>query len=145
MRKIAHMKKLLYLLSIISVGFWACEGDMKPKEDYLVGTWQAGPQTLQFFEDSNALMIIERPNKPTPDTMQIWYTYSPDSTPVHLDMRVHEATLQSMKGMNLFGVMEIVHRDTFRTTSKIGFEGQGYKYRPKEIEEEKMGTYVRVR
>lgn len=139
------MKKLLYLLLIFSLSFEACESDSTSKEDYLVGTWTSGPQTLQFSQDSNALMIIERPNQPTPDTMQIWYTYSPDSTPVHLDMRVHEATLQSMRGMNLFGVMEIVHQDTFRTTSKIGFEGQGHKYRPKEIEAGKMGTYVRVK
>ncbi|MEN0049137.1 MAG: hypothetical protein AAF806_18910 [Bacteroidota bacterium] len=139
------MKKLLYLLSIVILGFWACESNSRPKESYLVGTWQAGPQTLQFFEDSNAIMIIERPNQPTPDTMQIWYNYAPDSMPMHLDMRVHEATLGTMKGMNLFGVMEIVHPDTFRTTSKMGFEGQGYKYRPKQIEEGKMGTYVRVK
>ncbi|MEL6720191.1 MAG: hypothetical protein AAFP82_15880, partial [Bacteroidota bacterium] len=100
----------------------------------------SGPQTLTFSQDSNATMIIERGEDL--DTMLIWYTYAPDSTPVHLDMRVHKGAL---KGMNLFGLMEVVHRDTFRTVSKMGFEGQGHKYRPKKIEGEKMGIYVRVK
>jgi len=134
------MKKSLYLFSIIALGFWACEGDLKPKEDYLVGTWKAGTQTLRFFEDSNALMLIERPDGI--DTMFLWYTYAPDSTPMQLDMRVYDGALQ---GMNLFGLMEIVHKDTFLTTSKMGFEGQGHKYRPKKMEGEKMGTYARVK
>ncbi|MEM8525535.1 MAG: hypothetical protein AAGG68_12920 [Bacteroidota bacterium] len=136
------MKNVLYLLAVATLGFWACEGDSTSSKNYLVGTWEAGPQTLRFFEDSNATMIIQRPDGP--DTMLIWYKYAPDSTPAHLDLHVYEHD-GALKGMRLFGLMEIVHRDTFRTTSEMGFEGQGYKYRPKTMEERKTGTYVRVK
>ena len=41
------VNKFLFFVFIITTCFWACENDLKPQEDYLVGTWQSGMPKLQ--------------------------------------------------------------------------------------------------
>lgn len=103
--------------------------------------WQINNQTIHFYDDTSAILLSVLKDESV-DTMLIYYNFQPDSSPVQLDMQVYEG---SLKGMNLFGIIDPVSQDTFLMTSKMGFEGQAHKYRPQHFDSTKVVTYVRLK
>ncbi|MEM9888567.1 MAG: hypothetical protein AAF849_21910 [Bacteroidota bacterium] len=135
------MKYFLFLLSVSGLLF-ACDPDGNiSAEGYLIGEWKVDNQTIYFYNDTSAMVLSKLKDGGT-DTMLMYYNFQPDSLPVQLDMNVYEGKL---KGMNLFGIIDRIDRDTFLMASRMGFEGQGNKYRPKNFESTKIVTYVRAK
>lgn len=75
------------------------------------------------------------------DTFGLMYNYNPTPIPAQLDL-VDFDKETPLRGLNLFGIIEFTHRDTFYLNSKKGREGQAEKYRPTEFSAGKA-VYVR--
>lgn len=130
-----------YVLALMLLLIWGCS-EFKPDSTYLQKhTWSGvrGEQFLQFTSDSTGMMMISK-SEGNRDTFQMTYSFEPDSALIQLDMAF--LTLP-IKGLNLYGVVEFIHRDTFLYYAERGFPEMGEKYRPKRMDYVKAIPFVK--
>ncbi len=133
----------LFLFIVILV-FAACNSqDFHPDKAYIQQEWRAvnSLQVFDFYSDTKGRMITTNSSGKL-DTYQIDYHFEPDSALMQLDLTFNTMPL---KGLNLFGVVEFIDRDTFLYYSQKGFPDMGYKYRPQRMDYVKAIPYVSVK
>lgn len=136
------MAKLLSTLGLLLL-FGCTQKDFQPDKEYIQQRWRAvqGTQFFEFYSDSKARMITLA-SATKLDTYDIDYKFEPDSALIQLDLMFNTMPL---KGLNLFGVVEFTHPDTFLYYSEKGFPEMGEKYRPNRMDYVKAIPYVRVK
>ncbi|NJK82879.1 MAG: hypothetical protein HC912_02750 [Saprospiraceae bacterium] len=117
-------------------------GEFKPTAQYLQKYEWKDARTQQFISfnnDSTGVMLLMN-RAGDFDTFYMNYHFEPDSALMQLDMVFSTLPL---KGLNLYGVMEFIHRDTFVYYAEKGFPEMGEKYRPNRMDYVKAIPFIK--
>lgn len=90
------------------------------------GVWKnpTSEQIMVFTKEGDGQMILKQQ-----DTFSFKYKYNPQTEPAHLDWVEFDRD-SPLRGLNIFGIVQFSHRDTFLFSSKKGREGEAEKSRP---------------